>query len=148
MDRKTRAREKLRAKLARKQGKEYKILTDEEYRKKIEGEQCLKLVDRLVKKDEFKKFNYSCFKEEHFIQFLRIMAKEGNGFSVIDQKTINSLNEFLWQYKCYEDFFAEQHHNWETHGGSLPAFKYLFQCAKEQNPRRHLKQLLRMKGVA
>jgi hypothetical protein len=126
MDRKTKMRERLKFKLAKKHGKSYTPLTDETFRKQRVQRAHELNIQKCYRKGIFDAIEYTCFNKDVFIKFLNIMASEGDGFDIIDQKTVDCLNTFITTHSSYEDFMEKNANSWYAEKGSLKAFKFLF----------------------
>ena len=64
-------------------------------------------IDKSVKRKRFDKLVYRNFSRYHFVQYLYMMADDGNSFDKIDQETVDSLDMMLRENNSYEQFAAD-----------------------------------------
>mgnify|MGYP001561798671 CR=1 FL=1 len=119
-------KERLRTKLLEQSG-----LTAEEQKELADTRANIrKNLDNAVKRKRFDKLEYKYFSKHHFVQYLYMMADDGNSFDKIDQETVDSLDMVLRENSSYEGFAAGHPQDWMETDGAMRAFKYLFECAR------------------
>jgi hypothetical protein len=126
----SKTKERLRAKLLKQNGVtmgEQKILDVASRLAGVRANIRTKL-DKSVKRKRFDKLEYKYFSKYNFLQYLYMMADDGNSFDKIDQETVDGLDMMMRENNSYEQFAADHSQDWMETDGAMRAFKYLFEC--------------------
>jgi hypothetical protein len=123
-------KDRLRAKLLEQSGVTLGEITATQNLKRLEEVRVniRTKLDKSVKRKKFDKLEYKYFSKYNFLQYLYMMADDGNSFDKIDQETVDGLDMILRENNSYEQFAADHSQDWMETDGAMRAFKYLFEC--------------------